>query len=66
VIGEGGMGIVRRARDRQLDREVAVKFLKQSVTGTASGVGRFVHEMRRRSPGSCSTRAFPRCMSWAR
>jgi hypothetical protein len=44
IIGEGGMGMVRRAHDRSLDREVAVKLLKAGVPADSPAAARFVGE----------------------
>src|SRR5262245_28948971 len=43
-IGAGGMGVVHRARDRRLDREVAVKLLKPGVPADSRAAARFVGE----------------------
>jgi TolB-like protein/tetratricopeptide (TPR) repeat protein len=43
-IGAGGMGEVYRARDRKLDRDVAVKVLPQSVAADPDSLARFERE----------------------
>jgi serine/threonine protein kinase/tetratricopeptide (TPR) repeat protein len=43
-IGAGGMGEVYRARDRKLDRDVAIKVLPQSVAADPETLARFERE----------------------
>jgi hypothetical protein len=44
VIGEGGMGVILSARDRMIDRQVAIKLLRPGVPADARASARFLGE----------------------
>ncbi len=46
VIGVGGMGVVVTARDRMLERKVAIKFLLPRFVSSEIAVQRFIREAR--------------------
>ena len=45
LLGEGGMGAVYKARDREVDREVALKVIRSELTGHPEVVSRFKQEL---------------------
>jgi tetratricopeptide (TPR) repeat protein len=60
-IGEGGMGVVYRARDTRLERDVALKFLSLDFTGSQELKQRFIQEAQAASaldhPNICTIHA---------
>ena len=46
LIGEGGMGVVFKARQKQLDRLIAIKLLKPSLASDPAFAERFTREAR--------------------
>jgi hypothetical protein len=61
-LGAGGMGVVFRGRDRQLDRDLAVKVLADGLQSRHSDVERFVREAR--VCARCNIRGSSPSMKW--
>jgi tetratricopeptide (TPR) repeat protein/predicted Ser/Thr protein kinase len=45
VLGQGGMGAVYKARDREVDRTVALKVIRPDLAGNSSIIDRFKQEL---------------------
>jgi eukaryotic-like serine/threonine-protein kinase len=66
-LGEGGMGVVYRAHDTELDRDVALKFLPHHITANESEQARFLQEARAAAllnhQNICTVYAIEKCES---